>query len=256
MGEVLGWARGVYELAQPRSISGTASGTARYISGLHRSSRVELALRLWRTEHDNARRWRFGRGDNYAAAGGRGISRARRSGAMGTSATSIRAFRAFCMPFLEAIGPDGPGTYLEFGACCGTTVLAVLEHFPGCRAVAFEPLADRSRVHDDLRKYVPVDGRLTWIEDLFEHHIAGVRATHPAGIDAIYMDTNHLLKTDLRYLERILIEDDLLAKDGLLICDDRFHSGTRQAINTFLERHPRRFDYRLIAGRWAMFRHR
>lgn len=254
--DMVGWARGLYELAQPRSMAATARGTARYLRRLGDASRVELGLELWKRSGHNAQRWRHGRDDNYATAGGQQVSRARRSGAMGMSATSVRAFRSFCLPHLEALGPDGPPTYLEFGACCGTTVLTVVDHFTDCRAIAFEPLKERSRVYQELCAFVPARERITWIEDLFEHHIAGLRAMHPDGISAIYMDTNHLLETDLRYLEQLLVDEPLLAQDGLLICDDRFHSGTREAINTFLSRHPRRFDYFLVGGRWAMFRHR
>jgi len=255
--QMLGWARGLYELAQPRSVMATARGTVRWVSELREPSRVELGLELWKqADARNATRWRRGRDDNYVANGGQAASRARRSGTMGMSATSIRAFRAYCLPYLQRIGVDGPASYLEFGACCGTTVLTVLERFPECRVVAFEPLEERSRVFHELRGYVNIPGRVTWIEDLFENHLAGLRSMYPQGIDAIYMDTNHLLATDLRYLETLLVDEPLLAPEGLLICDDRFHSGTREAVNTFLARHPRQFDYRLVAGRWAMFRRR
>ena len=252
------WYAGIREATRLPSIKGTAAGLARLTRSVFDGpSRVELGLAQWkRADPDNEKRWRSRRGDNFAAAGGRKIAHGRRAGALAYSITSIRAFRAFCLPELQKLGPDGPRTYLEFGACCGTTVLSVQEHFPRAKVIAFEPMPDRTAVYEELREFVRLPGRVTWIEDIFEHHIEGIRAMHPEGISAVYMDTNHKYPNDLWYLEALLVDRPLLAEDGLLICDDRFHSGTRQSINEFLARHSRDFDYRLIAGQWGMIRRR
>lgn len=252
------WMTGFGEAARWRSLVPTARGIARMGRSLWDGpTRVESGLAQWKqAEPGNVHRWRQRNGDNFAVPGGRQIAHNRRSGVIARSITSLRAFRAFCVPEFERLGPNGPKTYLEFGACCGTTMLSVLEHFPACEVIAFEPMPDRTAIYEEIRRFVPVTGRITWIADIFEHHIEGIRAMHPEGISAVYMDTNHKFPNDLWYLEAILVDSPLLAPDGLLICDDRFHSGTRRSVTEFLRRHGHRFDYRLVAGRWAMFRPR
>lgn len=252
------WLTGLREATRLRAIRDTAKGLARLgWSVFDGPTQVELGLEQWkRADPQNLDRYQRRRGDNFVASGGQKIAHGRRAGVAARSMTSIRAFRAFCLPELATLGARGPATYLEFGACCGTTVLTVLEHFPRCRILAFEPMRDRTAIYEELRQFTSVRGRVTWIEDIFEHHIEGIRAMHPEGISAIYMDTNHKFPNDLWYLEAILVDDPILAADGLLICDDRFHSGTRRSVSQFLERHGARFDYRLIGGRWAMIRPR
>ncbi|MCH9686429.1 MAG: hypothetical protein K0V04_33660, partial [Deltaproteobacteria bacterium] len=215
---MLDWYSGIREVTRLDSLAGTAAGLVRLTrSLLDDPSKVELGLAQWkRSSPDNARRWRWQRGDNFAATGGHKIAHGRRAGVLAHSITSIRAFRAFCIPELRKLGPDGPTSYLEFGACCGTTVLSVLEHFPASKIVAFEPMADRTAVYEEIRNFVPIPGRVTWIEDIFEHHIEGVRAMFPEGLSAVYMDTNHKYPNDLWYLEALLIDRPLLAENGLL----------------------------------------
>lgn len=258
MNDIGDWYAGLREATRLPAMRDTAKGLARLgWSFFDGPTQVELGLEQWkRADPRNAYRWGTRRGDNFATSGGHKIAHGRRAGVAARSMTSIRAFRAFCLPELAKLGPRGPATYLEFGACCGTTALTVLEHFPQCRIIAFEPMRDRTAIYEEIRRFSSVRGRLTWIEDIFEHHVEGIRAMHPEGVSAVYMDTNHKFPNDLWYLEAILVDEPILAEDGLLICDDRFHSGTRRSVTEFLERHGDDFDYRLIGGRWAILRRR
>jgi hypothetical protein len=257
MGDIEDLYASLREATRPRAIVRTAKGLARLgLSWARPPTRVEVGVQQWRLQHpEHETRWRS-RGDNFEAVGGRKIAHGRRAGSIARSMTSIRAFRAFCLPELQRLGPRGPTSFLEFGACCGTTSLSVMEEFPDCRIIAFEPMRDRTAVFDELRRALPIGGRITWIEDILEHHLEGVRAMFPDGLSAIYMDTNHKYPNDLWYLEHLLVDAPLLAEDGLFICDDRMHSGTRRSVSEFLRLHGRAFDYHLVAGRWAMLRPR
>jgi len=258
MGKLSEWGAVVRESTRPSAAKHTALGLTRLARTFFEGpSEVELALQRWkRTSPKNRHRFHHARSDNFSATSGRRVAHQRRAGVLATSMTSLRGYRAFCIPELRTLGADGPRSYLEFGACCGTTVLTVAEHFPSCRSVAFEPLADRTDVYEELRQLAPLRGRITWIEDIFENHVEGLRAMFPEGIAAAYLDTNHKYPNDLWYLEALLIDRPLVAPDGLVICDDRHHSGTRRSVSEFLRRHGSALEYRLVAGRWAMFRRR
>lgn len=257
MGEIGDLYASLREATRPRAVVRTARGLARLgLAWAREPTRVELGLAQWRLGHAHNEARLRSPGDNFEAVGGRKIAHGRRAGSIARSMTSIRALRAFCLPELAKLGPRGPASFLEFGACCGTTSLTVLEHFPECRIVAFEPIHERTLVYEELRRLTPIEGRITWIEDILEHHLEGLRAMFPDGVSAIYMDTNHKYPNDLWYLESLLVEQPLLSPEGLLICDDRMHSGTRRSVTEFLRRHGARFDYDLVAGRWAMLRPR
>jgi len=147
-----------------------------------------------------------------------------------------------------------PTSYLEFGAACGTTLLLVAECFPEIAAIGIEPLPKRKAIFEAIRARCPFDTeKIHWITGVFEDHVAELRRRFPTGIDVIYMDTNHKYPNDLNYLNCILVDEKLLAPGGLLICDDRYHTGTAQSVNEFLEKQRGQIKFQEVAGRWGVF---
>jgi hypothetical protein len=130
---------------------------------------------------------------------------------------------------------DEQFTYLEFGACFGTTFCSVLARFPNAKGIGLE--VDQYRF--DVTKWLieRLDKQFSLVNRVKLYNQSVLDAPlEQNSIDVVLMDTNHKYPDDFDYVMH-LINSGVLRKNFLFIGDDPLHTGTDIARKRFIEEH-------------------
>lgn len=134
---------------------------------------------------------------------------------------------------------DGAFTYLEFGACFGTTISQVMSRFPNARGIGVEFVPARYDVVKYTLQQKDAEWNLVKRVELLQGSILKA-PLRPDSIDVVFMDTNHVFPDEYNYVKHLL-DGGFLRKGFLFIGDDPLHTGTDETRRYFIEKHGGEF---------------